>query len=161
MTAFSSIVAFVIFSTQLDATFPEIPHNETDGDDSYGTYLMTYWEAFKDASVIDKCEEWVATTAKASLTRDETIGKAKTEMCNKNAFTGALAGASPIPGADILAGVLASFYLQARAACIVAKVRGYDVRDDKTQTMMIVSLLGESGSEFTRQASQTLAKFGG
>mmetsp|Transcript_127219 Transcript_127219/g.360060 ORF Transcript_127219/g.360060 Transcript_127219/m.360060 type:complete len:311 (+) Transcript_127219:63-995(+) len=127
-----------------------------------GEKLFKYWEAYRDTMVIGPCEAWVeASRSETKHTRNQTIALAKSEICNKNALSGALAGATPIPFVDILAGLLASFNLQARGACIVAKLRGYDVHDEETQTMMLLALGGETCAELTRQAAQRLATVGG
>ncbi|CAE7211652.1 unnamed protein product, partial [Symbiodinium sp. KB8] len=49
----------------------------------------------------------------------------------------------------------------AQGACIVAKLRGYDVQDEKTQSLILWALGGEGASEVVKGVVQVAAKTGG
>eukprot|EP00438_Fugacium_kawagutii_P005447 Skav215016 [mRNA] locus=scaffold966:90497:93969:+ [translate_table: standard] len=124
--------------------------------------LERLWASGKMEHIIEPCERWVAEQGQLSKQeRVRAIPKAKSEFCSWNAAAGFLSGALPIPVVDVAAGVAAGFYLQAQGACVVAKLRGYDVRDNATQSMILWSLTGEGFSELLKSVSGTVAAKGG
>lgn len=90
----------------------------------------------------------------------DAIPKIKSELCTKNGLSGLFSGAIPIPGVDIGTGAVAGFYLQARGACMVAALRGYDVRDNATQEMILWALAGETVSESLKRVATVAATRG-
>mmetsp|Transcript_6791 Transcript_6791/g.16016 ORF Transcript_6791/g.16016 Transcript_6791/m.16016 type:complete len:355 (-) Transcript_6791:245-1309(-) len=122
--------------------------------------LKGLWEANLPSRIIEPCERWV-NASDEKMMRTERIASAKSSLCRWNAFSGFLAGAVPVPGLDLLGSAGAGFLLQAQGACIVAKIRGYDVHDEKTQAMMLYSLAGEAGSEVAKKVIQVSTKIAG
>ena len=125
-----------------------------------GEKLQKLWDSGKEKHIIEPCEKWVAEQGVASKReRIQAVSKAKSSFCNWNALSGFIAGALP-PIADLASGSAAGFYLQAQGACVVAKLRGHDVRDNVTQSMIVASLLGEGFSEAMKAVSGKLAAKG-
>ncbi|CAJ1383518.1 unnamed protein product [Effrenium voratum] len=122
--------------------------------------LKGLWEANLHSRIIEPCERWV-NASDEKMMRTERIASAKFNLCGWNAFSGFLAGAVPVPGLDLLGSAGAGFLLQAQGACIVAKIRGYDVHDEKTQAMMLWALTGEAGSEVAKKVVQVATKTAG
>lgn len=123
--------------------------------------LRDLWSSSKESLVIEPCEKWVAQKGELSMReKRDAIPKIKSDLCTKNALSGLFSGAIPIPGVDIGTGAVAGFYLQARGACMVAALRGYDVRDNATQEMILWALAGETVSEGLKRVATVAATRG-
>lgn len=123
--------------------------------------LRDLWSSSKESLVIEPCEQWVAEQGALSMrAKRDAIPKIKSDLCTKNALSGLFSGAIPIPGVDIGTGAVAGFYLQARGACMVAALRGYDVRDNATQEMILWALAGETVSESLKRVATVAATRG-
>ena len=162
MLSFSKLV--VTCSVLVASGFPDLRGS---GSPDLSDKLKDLWRSSKESLVIEPCEQWLAQKGELSMrAKHDAIPIIKKELCTKNAFSGFFSGALPLPVVDVGAGVAAGFYLQARGACMVAALRGYDVRDNATQDMMMWALAGEGASEGLKQmatvaatrGSQTLGK---
>lgn len=129
--------------------------------ESGGEELQKLWDSSKQKRILEPCEKWVAEQGELSKRgRIRAVSKAKSSFCSWNAMAGFVSGALPIPMVDMAAGSAAGFYLQAQGACVVAKLRGYDVRDNMTQSMILGSLLGEGFAEMMKAVSGKIAAKG-
>ena len=162
MLSFSKLV--VTCSVLVASGFPDLMASVSP---DLSDKLKDLWSSSKESLVIEPCEQWVAQKGELSMrAKRDAIPKIKSELCTKNALSGFVSGAIPLPGADLATGAVAGFYLQARGACMVAALRGYDVRDNATQEMILLALAGEGVSEGLRRlatvaatrGSQTLGK---
>ncbi|OLQ10712.1 hypothetical protein AK812_SmicGene5557 [Symbiodinium microadriaticum] len=141
--------------------FDNFTHSSASTDTGLGEQLKQLWESNLQSRIIAPCERWCRANDLGKLTRHEYVAKAKNDQCNWNALVGAMSGAIPVPGLDAASSLAGGFLLQAQGACIVAKLRGYDVQDEKTQSLILWSLAGEAGSEIVKGATQLAAKSGG
>ena len=75
--------------------------------------LKGLWESNLQSSIIQPCERWCDDNRGVELTSHELVAKAKSEKCAWNALSGAMSGAIPVPGLDVIGSVSGGFLLQA------------------------------------------------
>lgn len=83
-------------------------------------------------------------------TDDERIDNLIAWQVAKNATTGFVAGLGgliTLPVA-IPAAMASSWVIQARMAAAIAKIRGYDISDDRVQTFILISLVADNATTF-------------
>ena len=85
---------------------------------------------------------------------DEAIDKfikVQQAKCATSGFLTGLGGILTLPVA-IPANITSVIYVQVRMIATIAKMRGYDLKDDQVQTLVYVSLTGQAAADILKQA---------
>lgn len=85
---------------------------------------------------------------------DESIDKFikwQQAKCATSGFLTGLGGILTLPVA-IPANITSVIYVQVRMIATIAKMRGYDLKDDQVQTLVYVSLTGQAAADILKQA---------
>ncbi|CEK30540.1 Uncharacterized protein/domain associated with GTPases [[Clostridium] sordellii] len=114
----------------------------------------SYDKAINGLPGMETAEELSNSYLGKSKSVDEAIDKLirwQQAKCATSGFLTGLGGIMTLP-VSIPANISSVIYIQTRMIAAIAKMRGYDLRDDRVKTLVFVSLTGQAATDILKQA---------